>query len=151
MKMVKKITSGILLMIIGVMHTQFALSAEAFGRQFKEFAGTGFFKICNGANEAPFVPGHKIYETMAAFWFFYFGIFLIILGLLVHSLERNRRTLPHSFTVGYLVFVLIGSYMIPASGMTYFMLPHAVYMLISNYVKARRAAKVAGSVAKEKA
>jgi hypothetical protein len=138
MKFLRKITNGILLMVIGVMHTQFALSADAFGRQFKEFAGSWFYKISNGANDVPFVPGHTIYETMAAFWFFYFGIFLFTLGLLVHSLERNGRTLPHSFTVGYLIFVIIGSYMIPASGMTYFMLPHAVYMLVSNYVKARR-------------
>jgi hypothetical protein len=57
-------------------------------------------------------------------------------GLLVHSIERNKGIVPYSFTISYLMVVLIGCYMVPSSGMTFFMLPHAVYMLIRNHLKA---------------
>ncbi|WP_320051763.1 DUF6463 family protein [uncultured Acetobacteroides sp.] len=138
MKILKKVTNGILLVIIGIMHTQCALSAGGFGKQFHGFAQSGFFKISRGLEEFPAMTGRTNFETFAAFWFFYFGILVIPLGLLVHSMERKGIALPYSFTISYLIIVLIGSYMIPCSGMTYFMLPQAVYMLISNYVKARK-------------
>lgn len=137
MKLIKKITNGILLLIISIMHTQFALSDEAFGRQFKEFAKSYFYKISKGTEEMPIVSS-AAYEHHAAFWFFYMGILLIPLGLLVHSLEKKNGTLPNSFTISYLIFVIIGSYMIPSSGMTLIMLPHAIYMLISNFYKIKK-------------
>ncbi len=133
MKILKKITNGLLILIIGILHTQFALSAGGFGRQFREFLKSCFYQICKGPEDL-----HKLYEIHAAFWFFYFGILLIPLGLLVHSIEKRNIILPHSFTISYLIVVLIGSYMIPASGMTYFMIPQAIYMLGSNFLKARK-------------
>jgi hypothetical protein len=139
MKILRNITNGVLLVIIAIMHTQFALSSDAFGKQFHEFSKSGFFKIHEGSKAIPFVGNIANLEAFAAFWFFYFGILLIPVGLLLHSLEKSRRILPHSFTISYLIVVLIGSYMIPSSGMTYFMLPHAIYMLVSNYVKAGKA------------
>jgi hypothetical protein len=139
MKILKKITNGILLVIIGIMHTQFALSAEAFGKQFQEFSNSYFFKISEGTKELSAMASPTSFEHHAAFWFFYFGILIIPLGLLVHSIEKSNKTLPLSFTISYLIIVLIGCYMIPRSGMTFFMLPQAIYMLVSNYLKAKRA------------
>jgi len=136
MKIIKKITNGLILVIIGLLHTQYALSS--FGKQFLEFSKSYFYKISNGTDELPALVGKTNFETFAAFWFFYFGIFIIPLGLLVHSIEKDGKILPHTFSISYLIVVLIGCYMVPSSGMTFFMLPHAIYMLVRNYLKARK-------------
>ena len=138
MTIIKKITNGILLIVIGVMHIQFVLSSGAFGKQFSKFSESYFFRISDGMNELPATLRKTNFENFAAFWFFYFGILIIPLGLLVHSIEKDKKILPHSFTIGYLIMVLIGCYMIPNSGMTFFMLPHAIYMLIGNYLKVKK-------------
>ncbi len=140
MKKILKISNGILLIIIGMLHTQFALSAEVFGKQFNEFSKVYFYKISRGLDDLPVVTGQTNLEAFAAFWFFYFGILVIPLGLLVHSVEKKSNILPHSFTISYFIVVAIGSYMIPRSGMTYIMLPHAVYMLVANCLKYRKLA-----------
>jgi len=137
MKIIKKITNGILLVIIGTLHTYYAVSSSGFGKQFLGFSKSYFFKISPGADEFPAVVGKTNFETLAAFWFFYFGILIIPLGLLVHSIEKDGRIIPYSFTISYLIAVLIGCYMVPNSGMTFFALPQAIYMLVSNYLKAR--------------
>jgi hypothetical protein len=131
----KRITNGILLIAIGIIHSHLAFSPNGFGNQFLKFTKTYFFRISTGLDELPAVVGKTNFETFAAFWFFYLGILLIPLGLLVHSIESGSRTLPHCFTVSYLVFVLIGCYMVPNSGMTFIMLPHAIFMLINNIKK----------------
>jgi hypothetical protein len=137
MKTIKKITNGVILMIIGLLHTQYALTS--FGKQFSEFSKSYFFKISKGTDELPAMIGKTNFETFAAFWFFYFGIIIIPIGLLVHSIEKNKGIIPYSFTISYLIVVMIGCYMVPNSGMTFFMLPHAIYMLVRNYLKARKA------------
>lgn len=139
MKIANKITNGIILILIGILHTQLVVSSDGCGRQFLKFSESWFFKISGGMDELPAEVGITNFETFAVFWFFYFGILLIPLGLLVHSVEKERRILPHYFTISYLIVVIIGSYMVPDSGMTYFMLPHAVYMLIRNYFKSKKA------------
>ena len=139
MKLIKQITNGIILIAIGLLHTYCALSSSGFGKQFQEFSKSYFFKISSGLDEFPAMAGKTNFETFAAFWFFYFGILIIPLGVLVHSIEKDKKILPHSFTISYLVVVLIGCYMVPKSGMTFFMLPHAIYMLVSNSFKARKA------------
>jgi hypothetical protein len=139
MKFIKKITNGILLIIIGIVHTTCAITSVGFGRQFKEFSKSYFFKISPGADEFPAVAGKTNFETLAAFWFFYFGVLIIPLGLLIHSIEKDGRIIPYSFTISYLIVVLIGCYMVPNSGMTFFALPQAIYMLVRNYLKARKA------------
>lgn len=138
MNIKKNITNGVLLVIIGIMHTRFALSADVFGKQFHVFSQSHFYKISRGMEELPIVAGRTNLEGFAAFWFFYFGVMIIPLGLLVHSIERKHNILPHSFTLSYLVIVLIGSYMIPNSGITLIMLPQAIYMVVSNFIKARK-------------
>jgi hypothetical protein len=144
MKLLNKITNGVLLVIIGLLHTQLALSKGGFGLEFLEFSKTCFFKIHRGTQELPFVHGKmsvSSLEAFSAFWFFYFGLLLIPIGLLVHSIEKSGRALPQYFTITYLVVVLIGAYMIPSSGMTFIMLPHAIYMLISNLYRRKKMAK----------
>jgi len=130
-----KITNGILLLFIGAMHTRLVLSADGFGQQFSVYAKSWFFSISSGMDELPAVAGTTNFEVFAAFWFFYFGVALIPLGLLVHSIEKEKRALPYSFTVSYLLFVLLGCYMVPNSGMTFIMLPHALYMFVKNHMR----------------
>jgi len=137
MKVIRKITNGILIIVIGIMHTQFALSADGFIKQFQEFSRSSFFYLFKDMEKLRVIADKSAFESFAAFWFFYFGILLIPLGFLVHSIEKKYKILPHSFTISYLIVVLIGCYMMPESGMTFFMLPQSIYMLVSNYLKAR--------------
>jgi len=141
MKIINKITNGIILIVIGILHSKLAFSPEGFGNQFLKFSKTYFFKISSGLDELPAEIGKTNFETFAAFWFFYFGLLLIPLGLLVHSIEKDGRTLPHYFTVSYLIFLLLGCYMVPNSGFTIIMLPHAIYMLVRNYLRAKKISK----------
>lgn len=138
MKILKKITNGIIIVIFGIMHTQFAFSEDGFAEQFTAFAKSFYFRVFNGANELQAATGLTTYETHAAFWFFYFGIILFPLGLLLHSVEKDKKIIPNGFIITYLIVILIGCYMIPTSGMTFFMLPHAFYMLVSNCLKMRK-------------
>ncbi|MCU0848775.1 MAG: DUF6463 family protein [Spirochaetes bacterium] len=125
-----KITNGKIIIAIGVIHTLFGISPLAFGSQFAEFSGMFFFKISGGVFELPLLGGTPNYETFAAFWYFYFGLLLFPLGLLLDHIENNQSAVPKKFIILYTAVVLIGVYMLPFSGMTVFMLPHAVYMLI---------------------
>ncbi|NJO91462.1 MAG: hypothetical protein HC831_22745, partial [Chloroflexia bacterium] len=138
MKILRNITNGVLLIVIGLLHTKLVVSADGCGKQFMSFSNSYFFKISGGLSELPAAVGKTNFEVFATFWFFYFGILIIPLGLLVHSIEKANRTLPHTFTVSYLLVVILGSYMIPNSGMTLIMLPHALYMLIINFIRARK-------------
>ena len=138
MKIIKKITNGIILIAIGLLHTQFALSSDGFGKQFMEFSKSKFFYLFKDIESNRLIDTKEFFESFSAFWFFYFGIIIISLGLLVHSIERKYKILPHSFTISYLIVVIMGSYMLPESGMTFFMLPHAIFMIISNFYKTHK-------------
>jgi hypothetical protein len=127
-----------LIIVIALMHTQFALSVDGFGNQFREFSKSHFFYLFRDMEELRAAADRELFEAFSAFWLFYFGILLIPLGLLIHSIEKRYKILPHSFTISYLIFVIIGCYMMPESGMTFFMLPHAIYMSVSNYIKVRK-------------
>lgn len=142
MTLLKKINNGVLLIIIGIMHTQFTLSSGGFQQQIARFSESYFYKVSEGMNELPASMGHTNFETFAAFWFLYFGLFLIPLGVLVYFIEKQQQLLPHSFTISYFIMVLLGCYMVPNSGITFFMLPQATYMLISNYLKAKHKTKI---------
>ncbi len=138
MTILKKITNGILFILIGILHTSLAVSPRGGGKQFLNAAKSHFFNISGGSDELPLETGQTGLDMLAFFWFFYFGLLLIPLGLLVHSIEKNKRILPYSFTISYLIFVLAGSYMIPNSGMVIIMLPHAIYMLIISHIKNKK-------------
>jgi hypothetical protein len=118
-----KITNGKIIIAVGIIHT--ALTPLVYAEQFKSFANHLFFKINNG-----FMETQVNYETFAAFWCLYFGLTLFPLGVLLDSIEKKNVPIPMSFIVTYFVIILIGVYMIPWGGMTIFMLPHVLYMLI---------------------
>ena len=124
-----KITNGNILVFFGIIHPLLGISPVAFGEQFAGFADKFFFNISGGLLEFPLLNGHMNYENFAAFWFFYFGLLLIPIGILVNHVEKVTGTLPKNFLWAYLMVVLVGVFMIPFSGMTFLMLPHALYML----------------------
>ncbi|MBK9580076.1 MAG: hypothetical protein IPO40_23665 [Fibrobacteres bacterium] len=125
-----KISNGKVLILFGIIHPLLGISPFAFGKQFYNFAGKFFFKISNGLLEFPLLNGKMNYENFAAFWFFYFGLLLIPLGILLSHIEKECKGIPKQFVWSYFIIVLIGVYMIPFSGMTLFMLPHSLYMVI---------------------
>lgn len=110
MTILKKITNGILLILIGILNTSLAVSPEGGRKQFLNPAKSHFFNISGGSDELPLEVGKTDLETLAFFWFFYFGILLIPLGLLVHSIEINKRILPYSFTISYLLVAILAKY-----------------------------------------
>lgn len=75
------------------------------------------------------------YETFAAFWCLFFGLILFPLGILLNSIENKKLPIPMSFILAYLIVILLGVYMIPWGGMTIFMLPHVIYMIIKTRKK----------------
>lgn len=119
---------GRIFLALASMHCAMALSPLAFFDQFARFASQGFFQISEGLLEFPMMGGQMNYENFAAFWFFYFGLALVPIGLLVRHLEQGKQGIPRSFKLCYLGLCLLGAYMIPLSGMTFLMLPHALYM-----------------------
>ncbi len=127
-----KTNNGKVLIFFGILHALFALSPAAFGKSFLGFTKQLFFKISEGLWEFPLLNGQMNHENFAAFWFFYFGLLLIPLGVLVHFIENLNQSIPKNFIQAYLLVVLVGVYMIPFSGMTFLMLPHAIYMLLQN-------------------
>ena len=125
MRTLNKITNGKIIIIIGVIHT--VLTPIFYAKQFQDFTSLFFFKINDGFMET------KIdYETFAAFWCLFFGLILLPLGVLLNSIENRNLPITGSFMISYLIVILLGVYMIPLGGMTIFMLPHVVYMLIKN-------------------
>ncbi|WP_422860422.1 DUF6463 family protein [Flagellimonas sp. S174] len=125
-----KITNGKILVFFGIIHPLLGISPFAFGKQFAGFADKFFFRISKGLFEFPLLNGEMNYENFAAFWFFYYGLLLIPLGILVNYVEKTNGQIPKNFIWAYLIIVLVGVFMIPFSGMTFLMLPHAVYMLV---------------------
>lgn len=121
--------NGKILIFFGIFHTLLGISPFAFGKQFSGFMDKLFFRISEGLFEFPLLNGQMNYENFAAFWFFYYGLLLIPLGILVNYVEKVSDELPKHFIWAYLIVVLVGVFMIPFSGMTFLMLPHALYML----------------------
>ncbi|KZS39025.1 hypothetical protein AWE51_10685 [Aquimarina aggregata] len=124
-----KLFNGKILIYTGISHCLLGISPFAFGKQFLTFSQTYFFKISDGLFEFPLLNGIMNYENFASFWFVYFGILIIVIGILINYIEKTNKIVPKKFITTYLIAVLIGVYMIPFSGMTFLMLPHAIYML----------------------
>ncbi|AXT49448.1 hypothetical protein D1818_00920 [Aquimarina sp. BL5] len=120
--------NGKILIYTGIAHCLLGISPFAFGKQFSAFSKNYFFKISDGIFEFPLLNGIMNYENFASFWFVYFGILIILIGILVNYIENTHKLVPRKFIITYLIAVLIGVYMIPFSGMTFLMLPHAIYM-----------------------
>lgn len=123
-----KITNGKIIVLIGIIHTIF--TPFVYAEQFKYFTHQLFFKINNG-----FMESSVDYKALAAFWCLYFGLILFPLGILLDSVEKKNMQVPVLFIFSYLIIILIGVYMIPLGGMTVFMLPHVICMLIRHTKK----------------
>ncbi len=121
-----KVTNGKIVILIGIIHTVSTLMPFVYGKQFLNFGQQFFFNINAGFLEM----GQLDYETFAAFWCFFFGLLLFPLGVLLDYVEKKGMQIPRQFIWSYLVVILLGVYMIPLSGFTVFLLPHAVYMLV---------------------
>lgn len=134
----RNITNGVIIIVWGILHTQLTLSDNGFGRQFKKFCQKGFYKISGGIDDLPSYSGKINFETFSAFWFFYFGVLLIPLGFLLHYIERKENRVPLGFLISYLFVIIIGVVMIPKSGMTFFMLPHLIFMIIMKFIKYKK-------------
>lgn len=132
--------NGKTLLALGAGHFLFGVSSWAFGKQFIGFMHNAFFKVSDGLMEFPLLNGTMDYESFAAFWFVYFGLLLIVLGTAVNYIENSVSQLPPSFVWTYFVMVLVGAVMIPFSGMTLLMLPHALYMITQEIKRSNQAA-----------
>ena len=127
-----KLTNGKFLIYTGIAHVLLGISPFAFGKQFLTFSEKYFFKISDGLSEFPLLSGEMNYENFSAFWFVYFGVLFIPLGYLLDYIETENKIIPKKFIWSYLIFNLIGSYMIPFSGMLLLTLPHSIYMLLKH-------------------
>ena len=125
-----KLINGKILIYTGIAHFLLGISPFAFGKQFLAFSKNSFFKISEGIFEFPLLNGTMNYENFASFWFVYFSLLIIVIGILVDYIEKANKIVPKKFIIIYLIVVLIGVYMIPFSGMTFLMLPHVMYMFI---------------------
>lgn len=133
-----KLSNGKIIAATGILHVLFGLTPLAFYQQAIEFSRSFFFNISNGLWEFPLFNGTMNFENFAVFWFLYFGLLLIPLGILLHVVEEQSKGVPKAFIYSYLALILAGIYMIPFSGMTFFMLPHALYMLFNSRRKTQR-------------
>lgn len=124
-----KYSNGKVFFVFGIVHPLLGVSPFAFGKQFAGFADQQFFKVSEGLLEFPLLHGTMNYANFAAFWFVYFGLLFVPLGFLVDFIEKSAGRIPVNFALSYLAVVLLGAFMIPFSGMTFLMLPHAIFML----------------------
>ena len=130
MQIKNKRIHGKLLFATGVLHTLAALLPGVFGEQFLEFFKKGFFSISKGIAAFPLVGGTVNYDTFAAFWFFYAGPFMMLLGHFIDTWEREKGAIPRRSAIYFLLISCIGAYMSPFSGMTILLIPQAIYMLL---------------------
>ena len=95
---------GWALVITGLIHTVFGL--VAFRSALADLAGDG---LLNAVGES--------YERHTAVWFLITGFVMILLGMLVHHLNRTLgRPAPRWLGWGLVVLAVIGLVLIPASG-----------------------------------
>jgi len=59
----------------------------------------------------------------ATFWFLYAGFLLILLGSLIHRLERNSMAIPPPFVWCLLALTVIGVAVMPISGLWLLVVP----------------------------
>lgn len=134
----RRTVHGRIFLVLGAMHCILAISPLAFFDQFSRFASSGFFRVSEGLLEFPMMEGSMNYENFAAFWFFYFGLALLPIGLLLCFIEKSGQAIPRNFKRCYLALSLLGAYMIPLSGMTFLMLPHALFMFFESRNRGRQ-------------
>ena len=112
--------SGIFLVATGILHTivAIALGWEAF----VEIIRDGLF-----INVSSRELSHEF-----ALWFFICGIFVILLGQVLHIyIKREQKPAPLSFGYSLLVFTILGCIVEPGSGFWLF-LPQALIIIVAN-------------------
>ena len=111
--------SGIFLIATGILHTlvAIALGKEAFLKIMKE----GLYNVTS-----------LDYPREFAIWFFICGIFVILLGQVVHYyIKKEQKPAPLSFGYSLLIFTIFGCIVEPGSGFWLF-LPQALIIIVAN-------------------
>ena len=111
--------SGIYLVATGILHTIFAIpfGKDAFLKMIRE----GLYNVTA-----------LDYERAFAIWFFVCGIFIILLGqVLHHYIKKEQKPAPLSFGYSLLIFTIFGCIVEPGSGFWLF-LPQALIIIFAN-------------------
>ena len=111
--------SGIFLIATGILHTivAIALGKEAFLNIIRD----GLYNV----------PSPD-YTRAFAIWFFVCGIFIILLGqVLHHYIKKEQKPAPLSFGYCLLIFTILGCVVEPGSGFWLF-LPQALIIIFAN-------------------
>ena len=111
--------SGIFLVATGILHTIVAivLGKEAFMKIIQD----GLYNVTS-----------LDFEREFAIWFFVCGIFVILLGQVIHYyIKKEQKPAPLSFGYSLLVFTLFGCIVEPGSGFWLF-LPQALIIIFAH-------------------
>jgi len=111
--------SGIFLVATGILHTVVAivLGKEAFMKIVQE----GLYNVTS-----------LDFEREFAIWFFVCGIFVILLGQVIHYyIKKEQQPAPLSFGYSLLVFTIFGCIIEPGSGFWLF-LPQALIIIFAH-------------------
>ena len=112
--------SGIFMVATGILHT---IVAIAFGKDaFLEIIRDGVFNVTSSSLEC---------SRALAVWFFICGIFVILLGQVLHFyIKREQKPAPLCFGYSLLVFTIFGCIVEPVSGFWLF-LPQALIIIFA--------------------
>ena len=105
-----RIWIGKYIAVVGVLHC--ALGVVVFSGTFADLFRDGFFNTINGEPELEF-----------PFWFVVVGVFWVVLGVLIDSVEKAGQAIPRF--VGWAVFgsAVVGAAIMPLSGWWLFLIP----------------------------
>jgi len=112
--------SGIFMVATGILHT---IAAIVFGMDaFLEIIRDGLFNATSSSLEC---------SRALAVWFFICGIFVVLLGQVLHFyIKREQKPAPLCFGYSLLVFTIFGCIVEPVSGFWLF-LPQALIIIFA--------------------
>jgi Family of unknown function (DUF6463) len=139
-----RVTNGLLLLSIGVIHNLLGL-AVGLGLPGVTPASLGGRRLlAEIASEGMFGSVEPDLWRMLLFWFLFFGFAIMILGFSLHRTERARHPLPRALAWQLGGLALLGGVLIPASGF-WLVLPVAWRMGRAAGAPAARVATVAAA------
>ena len=111
--------SGIFLIATGILHT---IVAIVLGKEaFMKIVQDGLYNVTS-----------LDFEREFAIWFFVCGIFVILLGQVIHYyIKKEQQPAPLSFGYSLLVFTIFGCIIEPGSGFWLF-LPQALIIIFAH-------------------
>ena len=111
--------SGIFLIATGILHT---IVAIALGKEvYSEIIRDGLINVTS-----------QDYTRSFAFWFLVCGIFIILLGQVLHYyIKKEQKPAPLFFGYSMLILTIFGCIVEPISGFWLF-LPQALIIIIAN-------------------